>query len=160
LTEIKPGFIQVITNPPSFMRKCVFIFIILLTACSGRNEPAMTEKYKAEIIQTELEFCKMAADKGIAAAFYEYADTGAVIDRGELIKGKDAIKAYYESGFAPGTKLEWAPDFADVSGTIGYTYGKFTFSATDSTGNTKELKGYFHTVWKRQPDGTWRFVWD
>ncbi len=35
------------------------------------------------------------------------------------------------------------PDFVDVSasGDMGYTYGEFTYSYTDSTGNTVENRG-------------------
>ena len=30
----------------------------------------------------------------------------------------------------------------------------------DSTGKTNENRGAFHTVWKKQKDGSWRYVWD
>ena len=69
------------------------------------------------------------------------------------------------SGFtetADSKYLKWKPDFVDVaaSGDLGYTYGHYTYSYIDSTGKAAEDKGIFHTVWKRQPDGNWRFVWD
>ena len=59
-------------------------------------------------------------------------------------------------------KLEWKPDYIDVSisGDLGYTYGKFTFSAIDTTGKLIESEGIFHTVWKKQEDGSWKYVWD
>jgi ketosteroid isomerase-like protein len=58
--------------------------------------------------------------------------------------------------------LKWTPDFIDVAAScdLGYTYGKYTFAVTDSTGKVNESRGYFHTVWKKQKDGNWRFVWD
>ncbi|MCX6240170.1 MAG: hypothetical protein NTY07_21955, partial [Bacteroidia bacterium] len=76
-------------------------------------------------------------------------------------KGKEAIRKQYAS-FPRKAKLDWAPDFADVSasGDLGYTYGKYTLTSTDSIGNITQSGGIFHTVWKRQPDGQWRFVWD
>jgi ketosteroid isomerase-like protein len=30
----------------------------------------------------------------------------------------------------------------------------------DSVGNKKDFKGIFHTVWKKQKDGSWKYVWD
>ena len=59
-------------------------------------------------------------------------------------------------------KLIWKPDFVDVSasGDLAYTYGAYTYSYKDSTGAIVEQGGIFHTVWKRQADGGWRFVWD
>lgn len=58
--------------------------------------------------------------------------------------------------------LQWDADFVDVSksGELAYTYGKYTFTAIDSTGKTIDDKGIFHTVWKKQKDGKWKFVWD
>lgn len=102
----------------------------------------------------------MAKEEGIATAFYTFADDSAVIRRGPgVIKGKQAIKEFYEKQPQSG-ELQWSPDFADVSGDLGYTYGKFTFSLKDSTGKVNETHGIFHTVWKKQKDGSWKFVWD
>jgi len=102
----------------------------------------------------------MAKERGMTAAFYAFAADDAVIKRGQnIIKGKEAIKEFYERQPSTG-QLEWSPDFADVSGDLGYTYGKFTFSEKDSTGAVNQTTGFFHTVWKKQKDGTWKFVWD
>lgn len=115
----------------------------------------------AAIINTEREFEKMADEKSVAEAFYHFAADSAVILRGgKIIRGKEAIKEYYQKNLAPGTKLQWAPDYTDVSGDLGYTYGRYTHRLADSTGSIIESHGYFHTVWKRQTDGSWRFVWD
>jgi len=103
----------------------------------------------------------MAAEEGIAAAFYAYASDSAVISRGgNLIHGREAIRDYYLRTIKPGTTLQWEPDFADVSGDLGYTWGQYTISVPDISGRQTVSHGIFHTVWKRQPDGTWRFVWD
>jgi ketosteroid isomerase-like protein len=142
------------------MKHLLILVLIMTTACYSPSEKS-TEKNKAAVIQTELDFAKMADDAGVAAAFYEFAADSAVIGRGgKIIKGREAIRDYYEKALKPGTRLQWAPDFADVSGDIGYTWGKYTHFVPDSTGKITESHGVFHTVWKRQPDGSWRFVWD
>jgi len=116
---------------------------------------------KTAIINTEHEFAQMADEKGVAEAFYHFAADSAVILRvGKIISGKEAIKEFYLNNLASGTKLQWSPDFTDVSGDLGYTYGKYTHLVPDSAGNMTESHGYFHTVWKRQADGSWRFMWD
>ena len=93
----------------------------------------------------------MADEAGVAAAFYEYAADSSVIGRGgKIIKGREAIRDYYEKNLRPGTRLQWAPDFADVSGDIGYTWGNYTHFVPDSIGKITESHGVFHTVWKRQ----------
>src|SRR5690349_20069148 len=125
------------------MKKILIIPIVILISCNAPNDK---EKSKAEIIQTEKDFAMRAKEKGIAEAFYAYADDSAVIKRGpNVIKGKGAIKAFYEKQQQSG-ELQWSPDFADASGDLGYTDGKFTFSSKDSTGKVNEVNGYFHTV--------------
>jgi ketosteroid isomerase-like protein len=142
------------------MKQLLFLLVLMTTACA-HNDRANTGKDRSDIISTEAAFGKMAAEEGIATAFHTYAADSAVISRGgKLIHGREAIRDYYLENIRPGTMLQWKPDFADVSGDIGYTWGKYTLSVPDSTGGQTVTHGIFHTVWKRQPDGSWRFVWD
>ena len=106
----------------------------------------------------------MAADKGIAEAFYFFADSNATIKRQNdtLLHGKEAIKLFYSTPFYQKATVKWSPDFVDASidGDIGYTYGKYVWSSTDPAGKPITFNGVFHTVWKKQPDGSWKYVWD
>ena len=141
---------------------CVF-GVLLFLSCQSDVDDVQLKTFKQEVIETEKAFCQMAAEEGIYAAFLEYADERAVLLRGDqLVEGKEAIRQFMTLNNIPGAKLEWAPDFVDVSacGDMAYTYGRFTFSLVDSTGQEMKQSGIFHTVWKRQEDGTWRFVWD
>ncbi len=125
---------------------------------SNKND---IEKWKQEILETEQEFAEMVKEKGIHDAFIRYAAEDAVLMRNnDLVIGKENIAQLYKNQNAKG--LSWTPDFIDVatSGDLAYTYGHFTFSFADSSGNSQESKGVFHTIWKRQADGSWKFVWD
>lgn len=119
---------------------------------------------KEEIFKTEKEFNAAVKTMGLAEAFYYYADENAVIKRQNdtLIRGKENIKAYYQNPRYENAEVTWTPDFVDVSsdGTMGYTYGKYTWKMKDAEGKMTEHKGIFHTVWKRQGNGSWRYVWD
>lgn len=59
-------------------------------------------------------------------------------------------------------KLTWSALFADVSddGTLGYTYGRYESHRPGPDGKEAVRGGFFLTIWKRQPDGTWRYVMD
>ena len=133
---------------------------VFITACQPTVDK---EAIKKEIYQTEKEFEKMAAEKSVAEAFYYFADENAVIKRQNdtLIVGKENIKAFYEKGRRNAT-VNWTPDFIDVAdcGTLGYTYGKFVWKIKNEAGAVTEYKGVFHTVWKKQKDNTWKYVWD
>jgi ketosteroid isomerase-like protein len=103
----------------------------------------------------------MVAAEGLHKAFVNYAAEDAVIMRSnDVVIGKAAIDKFYDGQDITG--LSWAPEYIDVSGSgdMGYTYGHYTYSTVDSTGAIKESRGVFHTVWKRQEDGSWKFVWD
>jgi len=112
----------------------------------------------------EKSFEKMCEEKGIADAFYFFADDSAVIKRQNdtLIIGKESIKNYYSKDFYKAATVSWSPDFIYVSddGTMAYTYGKYVWSSKDDNGIAVEYRGVFHTVWKRQKDNTWKYVWD
>ena len=148
------------------MPKQIFFFtiVVLLVACEPQKKLPDPTKLKQEIVEAEAAFAKMAADKGIAEAFYTFAAEDAVIKRQNdtLIIGRDAIRQYYSAPFYQSAKVDWKPDFTKVSthGDLAYTYGKFTWTSQDSTGEVSEIKGVFHTVWQRQADGSWKYVWD
>jgi ketosteroid isomerase-like protein len=138
--------------------------LVFLYSCQAKPDiEKQRAQAKDEVYQTEKAFEKMAADSGLAAAFSFYvADSGIVSRQDTLLQGKESVRLFYESRKRPGVSLSWTPDFIDVSSScdLAYTYGKFSFSMTDSTGKVNERKGFFHTVWKKQKDGSWRFVWD
>lgn len=138
------------------------IFGILINSCQTPPTLVSHEKLKSELFAVEKAFCAMAQSEGVEKAFlYFSADSAVILNRDRLLKGKEAIRKRYQT-FPQNAKLEWIPDFADVSisGDLGYTYGKYTFTSTDSLGHITKSGGIFHTVWKRQPDGKWKFVWD
>jgi ketosteroid isomerase-like protein len=151
------------------MRSTFFIILVaaLLARCNGsKTDATVNERQKAigEIQMAEKDFQKTTVDKGLAEAFGFYADSNAVIKRQNdtLIHGKEAIRQYYSAPFYARASVTWSPDFTDASdqGDFGYTYGKYTWQIKDSTGNVTEIKGVFHTVWKKQADGSWKYVWD
>lgn len=145
--------------------KLLALIFILLIACQRGHEKGKVDKWKSEIVETEQEFARMAKEKGIPEAFLTFAADEAVLMRNNiLIIGKDSIRQSFENSKTDYTKitLSWEPDFVDVSasGDLGYTYGKYIYSVKDSLGKESVSEGIFHTVWKRQRDGKWRFVWD
>ena len=145
------------------------VFVILLTiifwySCKKERVP-LKEQWQNEIRDTEFAFSAMAQKDGIAKAFLHFADSNAVLLRNnKLIIGKKAIELDFEKkdDLLKELNLNWAPDFIDVSssGDLGYTYGQYEVVSTDSLGNKQSETGIFHTVWKRQKDGSWKFVFD
>lgn len=143
------------------MKNLIFLSLIfMITSCTNPDKEAL----KKEILDTEKAFESMAAEEGIPEAFYYFADENAVLKRQNdtLITGRQNIKAFYEKQNTQAIQLNWSPDFIDVSddGTMAYTYGKYTWKGKNDEGEPVQLHGVFHTVWKKQPDGSWKYVWD
>lgn len=135
---------------------------MLLISCNPKEN--LTEKWKKEIMDAEVAFSKLVQEEGMQKGFLTYAADDVVVKRGEeLIIGIDSLKkSYTDEKKSETINLSWKPDFVAVSssGDLGYTYGKYRYITTDSVGDTTTQTGIFHTVWKRQEDGEWRFVWD
>jgi len=146
-------------------RRFLVVCTILLAFCRCSTEPSAQQiaEWEQEIRDAESAFNDMAQKDGLVKAFEHFAAPEGVIRRGKkVIQGKTAIADWYEKDVRPGETLTWKPTFVEVSksGDLGYTYGDFVFTYPDTLGNMKENKGIFHTVWKRQPDGSWKYVWD
>ena len=91
-------------------------------------------------------------------AFLEYIDNEGVLLRSERLPiiGADAvdfISSVNDSLFT----LTWSPRGGDIAraSDMGYTYGTYEMQIGDSL-----HKGTYVTIWKKQPDGNWKFVLD
>ena len=145
------------------MRNLFFLIILCLASfsCETKTTDDTITKWKQEIRDTELQFAKMVQEEGIHNAFVAFAADDAVVMRNNSVfKGKSVIDSLYKN--ANSKTLTWSPDFIEVSisGDLGYTYGTYQYTHKDSTGIETVDTGIFHTVWKRQLDGSWKFVWD
>lgn len=142
------------------------LLTVALFSCNKKEVVTQVdlEPFKKEVLKAEEDFKTMAQTKGIPEAFYTFADSNAVIKRENdtLIIGKENIKLYYSDQKYQLAKVSWTPSHVDVSndGTMGYTYGNYVWSIKDFQGKEREFKGVFHTVWKKQKDGSWKYTWD
>jgi ketosteroid isomerase-like protein len=125
--------------------------------------PVGKEILKAELAKMEDAFCAMAKEKGIRAAFEYYAapDVAFIDTDPRQFRGLAAVRARIGPD-RPGATLTWSALFTDVSddGTLGYNWGRYEAHFPGPDGQENIRTGFFLTIWKRQPDGTWRYVMD
>jgi len=143
--------------------KIVWTWAFLMTCSAMASDVVNKEKWIEEVRATEAAFAAMAAEMGLKASFLAYADERAVLNRGnKLYRGREQIAAYFDAQEIEDVSLIWTPEFIEVSddGTLAYTYGPYTFSGRSADGEPIKSQGIFHSVWKRQPDGDWKFVYD
>ena len=121
------------------------------------------EKTKDELAQMEDAFCAMAQEIGLLAAFQHFAapDVAFIDTDPRKFRGLEAVRQRIGPD-KPGVKLTWSAMFTDVSddGTLGYNYGRFESRFPGADGREVVRGGFFLTIWKRQPDGSWRYVMD
>lgn len=139
------------------------ILVIFLAACEGImpavNDPgAAYEQQLRKLVGTDQAFSYDCETKGYKTAFLQYADAAAVLLRpGMLPLEDDAVVRFITSQEDTSFTMSWKVKGADLSrsGDLGYTYGVYTVKAGRQT-----LEGTYVSIWKKQADGTWKFVLD
>jgi hypothetical protein len=127
---------------------------LLTTAARAAPAPPASP---APVIAAERAFAARAGVIGIAPSFLEYMTDAAIV----FSPDPRLARAVYGGRPAPklpkdgGTLLNWWPNFAGLarSGDLGFTTGPATVNG--------QAPGVFYfTVWARQPDGGWKWVYD
>lgn len=108
--------------------------------------------------QTDVDFALMAEKEGYRKAFLAYMEEDAVLlrDNHMPIIGADAVQFISSINDTVFT-VSWEPMGGDVgeSGDLGYTYGTYLLKSA-----TEKQEGTYITIWRRQKDGSWKYVLD
>jgi ketosteroid isomerase-like protein len=112
----------------------------------------------APVVETEHAFAQYSIEHGMKEAFLHFAAPDGVLVRRVPV---NAIEVWQQTNPAPTGLLTWWPVYADVSGAgdLGWTTGPWEFR-DKPTDEKPSGTGHFFTVWRRQPNGTWKFVLD
>jgi len=137
------------------------LLVALLSAAQVPQElspPALNE-----MVETERAFAAMGAEKGVRVSFFEFFGEDGISFNPHPQKFREFAHQNPLPDPPPARefKLEWWPVYGDVaeSGDLGYNTGPTLF--TDLTPQKRPSgHGYFFSVWKKQPDGTWRVAVD
>jgi len=116
-----------------------------------------------QVRQADSAFALAADLQGTGFAFAQYvAPQGVVFSGSEIVIGTDAVRALFDEQQRAGGTLNWRPVYADAagSGDLGFTVGEYVFTGRGTTGAVVQRFGKYLTIWKKQPDGEWRFVVD
>jgi ketosteroid isomerase-like protein len=109
-----------------------------------------------QVRAAETAFAKSMADRDLAAFTALLADDTVFWGGKGVNRGKAAVAADWKRFFnGPAAPFSWSPAEVEVlsSGALGFTSGP----VLDPKGNRI---GTFNSVWQRQPDGSWKIVFD
>ena len=138
------------------------IAIAAMLALSGAA--AAANPGSADLLAVDAAFSDRAQEAGLAAAFSEYAAPDAEVLRESLwepVRGPQAIGEAF-AGAGEGVSLVWEPVRAEVSqsGDLGFTWGRWTLTLPQADEDPRLVRGKYISVWRRQPDGAWKYVLD
>jgi ketosteroid isomerase-like protein len=113
-----------------------------------------------DMVRTEQRFAARAQAAGWKAAFLEYfADDALAFDGERTVSAKGQFRAQPDP--PKGLQLIWEPRYGDVSasGELGYLTGPVQ-SIDPARDNGQPRYSIYASIWKRQPDGTFKVVMD
>jgi ketosteroid isomerase-like protein len=139
----------------------ILLCCLLEIAAATANASVDPEKLRDELVRTEAEFFEHALQHGFSHALHAYMAPDGFIAN-SLILGREAqaAKAKADEGKPRPNVIRWKPLRADVaaSGELGYTWG--VAEAGPGIDGPFKPYGIYVTIWQRQPDGKWKFVYD
>ena len=133
------------------------LLIVICFAVVANGQSALQE-----MVKTEQAFSKMAEEQNTRDAFLAFIADDGLLFRPGAVNGKKWMLEH--PGPPPSDKrplLAWQPAYAGMaaSGDMGFTTGPWEAKA-DVNDEKPQGYGHFVTVWKKQADGTWKFVVD
>lgn len=130
------------------MRGLVLGAIGLVLATHASAAPATP----ADVVAAERQFAADGQARGWIAAFKKYAAPDAIAFQPDPVNVQQAFASRPDE--PADRSLKWWPIYAGIaqSGELGFTTGPFTVG--DRPG------GFYFTVWAKQPDGSWRWIYD
>ena len=117
---------------------------------------------KTLLFELEAKFAKATAEGGGKAFATWFAEDGVSLANGQApVHGREAI-AKQATWLAKDYQLMWSPTDGVMSpaGDMGYTWGHYEGRSRGADGNTRVLTGRYLTIWRKEPDGSWKVVLD
>lgn len=136
---------------------CLVAGLIIAGTAAGVPGQTDREKALASLIEAERSFSRASEEKGIREAFLTWLAPDAVVFRPAPVKGRPI---YEKMDPANPAVLTWEPEFAEIaaSGKLGYTTGPYELRPSRDVEPTGF--GHYVSVWKKQPNGSWRVLLD
>ena len=136
--------------------RLTILSILILAVCSAFAAGASAD-FKASVEAGGKEFMAAiaAGDSARVGALYAQ-DATAFPPNSEMVKGREAIQAYWKGSTDAGMKANIEIVETASEGTLGFEVGKYTI--LDPSGKTVD-QGKYLVVWKKGKDG-WKLYRD
>lgn len=135
--------------------RTMIVMLVMMMAVAAIPARAAQDEKAAQVRAAETAFAKSMADRDHAAFVSHLAEEAIFFSR-QVLRGRAAVadgwKRFFETKEAP---FSWEPEKVEVldSGTLALSSGP----VFDPSG---KRTGTFNSVWRLEPDGRWRIVFD
>jgi ketosteroid isomerase-like protein/quercetin dioxygenase-like cupin family protein len=139
------------------MRRCLCVLGMVALSVAGCGRSVDVEQERMALLEADRQWSQAATDLDLFMSYYTSDATSYPPGMPALV-GPDAIrKTFTEMYSVPGFSLSWTADKAEVSasGDVGYTTGTYDLTM----GGVKD-SGKYITLWRKQPEGTWKVTAD
>ena len=133
----------------SMKRRLGLLFLLLSLPVSAADRAE-------EVRTTEIAFAKAFADRDAKKFFLYLADDAQFLGRRNTMHGKQEVIAGWSGFFKPSVApFRWQPErvVTNAAGDLGFSSGPVFDEAGVQIGT-------FTSTWVRQPDGSWKILFD
>jgi ketosteroid isomerase-like protein len=133
----------------SMRRNLGLLFLVLAL-------PASAADRAEELRATEIAFAKAFADRDAKKFFLYLADDAQFLGRRNTMRGKQEVITNWSEFFKPAVApFRWQPErvVTNAAGDLGFSSGPVFDEAGAQIGT-------FTSTWVRQPDGSWKILFD
>ena len=138
--------------------------LAITSACTPAAAPDTREADVRAVKDVEAAWAKDAATKDVERWVSYYSDDASVLfPNSPAMTGKDALRGAMKPMLAdPNFALTFQSTRAEASkgGDLVYSVGTYTMTLSDKDNKPITDKGKYLTVFKKQPDGSWKAVAD
>lgn len=139
------------------MRQYARVLGVVVLSATGCARSANVEQDRTALLEVDRQWSQTVNDVDKFVSYF--APDGTSYPQGTpAVTGVEGIrKTFAPLMTSPGFALTWTATKTDVAATgdIGYTAGTYEMTVGGATD-----KGKYVTVWKKQPDGTWKAAVD
>jgi ketosteroid isomerase-like protein len=147
---------------PKGTSRSILFLSALAWACvvlaQGRNLE-LTAELEA-MAETERAFSRTAGEKGWQHAFYDFFAEEGVGFQPAPVKYRENYRKNPPPPDPLTSVLEWEPLYGDISESADLGWLTGPYRVTDKREQKPTFWGFYSSVWKKQPDGTWRVLAD
>jgi ketosteroid isomerase-like protein len=159
---------RLLLTPP--LAAALLMTTLTPTDGAGQERPRMRDRQTTSafaspelraIVEAERAFARRSLEVGWREAFLEYFADDAISFAPDPGNAKVRLRARPATPRPPPYSLDWWPVWAGIStaGDMGFTTGPSVGVDNTKPGSAPNY-GYYFSVWKRQPDGTWKVAID